>query len=207
MKIIGEDNEVEYNYEAVREQLINSLDQTNDFDRWILVGLDGLITKQHELFATYQIGDFSQQLINFVRNQFCDRYIETSKQIHSPATDTVMIYVIATLCKLLHPYIPHVTEQLWHSIGMQGWISIQSIAQPLGTIDSNIHIETLMTLISECRTLRNQAKVPNHEKVTILVSVNHDFAQLMRQYEDLVCALVKSDSVVYYPTMVWDESE
>ena len=63
-----------------------------------------------------------------------------------------------------------------------------------------------MTLISECRTLRSQAKVPNHEKVTIMVTVNHDFGQLVRHYEDLVCALVKSDSIIYHPTMDRGES-
>lgn len=61
-----------------------------------------------------------------------------------------------------------------------------------------------MSLISECRTLRSQAWVANHEQVTILLTVNRDFASLIKQYEQLVCWLVKADSIVYYPTMQWD---
>lgn len=200
-KIVWEDSNTEFTYEAVRQQLIDWLDQTNDFDRWILTGLDELITKQHELFAMYQIGEFSSQLMTFVWSSFCDWYIEISKQVTSPMTDTVMIYTITTLCKLLHPYIPHVTEQLWHYVGMQWWLAIQPVAKVLGDIESNIHTQTLMSLISECRTLRNQASVPNHEKVTVIVTVNHDFAQLIQQYEWLVCGLLKADSIMYQPTM------
>jgi valyl-tRNA synthetase len=159
------------------------MDQTNDFDRWIISGLDELITNYHELLTSYQLGEASNQLMQFVWSSFCDWYIETSKQISSPMTDTVMIYVISTLCKLLHPYIPHVTEELWRQIGMTQWLAIQPVAQPITDLQSNVHVDTLMKLISECRNLRNQASVPNHEKVQIIVTVNRDFAQLIQQYE------------------------
>lgn len=180
-------------YEVVRKQLIDGMIQTNDFDRWILAGLDEMISKQHELFESYQLGEFSSQLMTFVWSSFCDWYIETSKQISSPMTDIVMIYTISTLCKLLHPYIPHVTEELWRQIGMTQRLAVQPVAQTLGDIDSNVHTQTLMSLISECRNLRNQAAIPNHEKVSIVVTVNHDFAQLIQQYEALVCGLIRAD--------------
>lgn len=206
-KIVGEESKTEFNYEQVRQELIQGIDQMNDFDRWIISGLDELIIKQHELFKTYQIGEFSSQLMQFVRNSFCDWYIEISKQVNSPMTDIVMIYTISTLCKLLHPYTPHVTEQLWHYIGMQWWITIQPVASPITGINSNVHTSTLMSLISECRTLRNEASVPNHEKVTIMLTVNHDFSILIQQYESLVCWLIKADSIIYYSTMDRDMSD
>ena len=78
---------VEFTYETVRQQLIDGMDQTNDFDRRILTGLDEMIAKQHELFESYQLGEFSSQLMTFVWSSFCDWYIETSKQISSPMTD------------------------------------------------------------------------------------------------------------------------
>jgi valyl-tRNA synthetase len=204
-KIVWEEAKTEFTYEIVRQQLIDGLSQTNDFDRWILTWLDEIIIKQHELFESYQLGEFSNQLMMFVRSSFCDWYIETSKQISSPMTDTVMIYVISTLCKLLHPYIPHVTEELRRQVGMTQWLAIQPVAQSLGAIDNNVHTQTLMSLISECRNLRNQAAVPNHEKVTIVVTVNHDFAQLIQQYETLVCGLIRADWIIYQPTMEWGE--
>ncbi len=204
-KIVWEDTKTEFTYEVVRQQLIDGMSQTNDFDRWILTGLDEMISKQHELFESYQLGEFSSQLMTFVRSSFCDWYIETSKQISSPMTDTVMIYTISTLCKLLHPYIPHVTEELWRQIGMTQRLAIQPVAQVLGEINTNVHTQTLMSLISECRNLRNQAAVPNHEKVSIVVTVNHDFAQLIQQYEALVCGLIRADRIIYQPTMEWSE--
>jgi valyl-tRNA synthetase len=173
----------EFVYETVRQTLIDGFGQTNDFDRWILSGLDELITNYHELLTNYQLGEASSQLMTFIYSSFCDWYIETSKQISSPMTDTVMIYTISTLCKLLHPYTPHVTEELWRQVGMSQWLTIQPVAQVLGNIESNVHVDTLMKLISECRNLRNQAAVPNHEKVQIIVTVNRDFAQLIQQYE------------------------
>jgi valyl-tRNA synthetase len=204
-KIVWEDAKTEFTYEVVRQQLIDGMDQTNDFDRWILTGLDEIITKQHELFESYQLGEFSSQLITFVWSSFCDWYIETSKQISSPMTDTVMIYTISTLCKLLHPYIPHVTEELWRQVGMTQRLAIQPVAKILGDINTNVHTQTLMSLISECRNLRSQAAIPNHEKVSIVVTVNHDFAQLIQQYEALVCGLIRADWIIYQPTMEWSE--
>gem|GEM_PF-1501469 len=164
-----------------------------------------MVVKQHELFESYQLGEFSSQLMQFVYHSFCDWYIETSKQISSPMTDTVMIYTIATLCKLLHPYIPHVTEELWRQVGMSQRLMIQPVASSIGQIESNVHTDTLMKCISECRILRNEARVPNHELVTIVMTANREFIQLVQQYEHMLCVLVKADAVIYQPLMDWSE--
>ncbi len=137
-------------------------------DRWILSRVHRLISSVHELMNDYQIGEAERQIHDFVWSELCDWYIEIAKmrlkeqreEAQSPAP-----YLIALLdmsLRLLHPFMPFVTEELWQHLQAESSESVpgQSImvaAYPVPNecwLDSEAE-RTMTTVIDIIRALRN----------------------------------------------------
>jgi len=89
-------------------------------DQWINSQLNRLIKSVTELMENFQFGEAEQQIYDFVWSKFCDWYIEIAKiRIHSQLTPSPLPFLTNTLEKslrLLHPFMPFVTEELWQSL-------------------------------------------------------------------------------------------
>ncbi len=81
--------------------------------RAILSQLNDLIDEVNNSMLTYRLSEIGEKLYSFIWEDFCDWYIEFSK---SDRNRYVLIYVLRTLLKLLHPYCPFVTEEIWSHI-------------------------------------------------------------------------------------------
>ncbi len=93
-------------------------------DRWIYARLQALIREVERLFNNYQYGEAGKQIYEFFWSEFADWYVEiaklqlangnTTKSINQrERTATLLIYVLDTCLRLLHPFTPFVTEELW----------------------------------------------------------------------------------------------
>jgi valyl-tRNA synthetase len=89
-------------------------------DKWIDSQLNRLIKSVTELMENFQFGEAEQQIYDFVWSKFCDWYIEIAKiRLHSQLTPSPLPFLANTLEKslrLLHPFMPFVTEELWQSL-------------------------------------------------------------------------------------------
>ena len=89
-------------------------------DQWINSQLNRLIKSVTELMENFQFGEAEQQIYDFVWSKFCDWYIEIAKiRIRSQLTPSPLPFLVNTLEKslrLLHPFMPFVTEELWQSL-------------------------------------------------------------------------------------------
>jgi valyl-tRNA synthetase len=89
-------------------------------DRWILSRLSGTVSTVTRLMDSFQFGEAQRQLHDFLWGEFCDWYIEfakirlSSKEMPSPLP--VLVHVLETSLRLLHPYMPFVTEELWQNL-------------------------------------------------------------------------------------------
>lgn len=117
------------NYEALTKKIAENTNKLNDFDHWILNRINDTIDKADHEMENFMLGEFAQGVVDLVWHDFCDRYIEISKQETSELTNTVLLYATGTMLKLLHPFIPHVTEKIWQSIPFDGYLMIQSYPQ------------------------------------------------------------------------------
>ncbi|MCC7363433.1 MAG: valine--tRNA ligase [Dehalococcoidia bacterium] len=88
-------------------------------DRWILSRLEQLETDVDSLLRAYQLGEAARQVQDFLWNEFCDWYIEFAK-VRLNANDfrpqQVLAHVLDRGLRLLHPFMPFVTEELWQSL-------------------------------------------------------------------------------------------
>ncbi|MBX3065475.1 MAG: valine--tRNA ligase [Anaerolineae bacterium] len=91
--------------------------------RWILSRLNGLIASVQRLFDTYQYGEAGRQIKDFLWEEFADWYVEISKDAlygkdedAKKRTRDVLVQVIDTALRLLHPFIPFITEEIWQYV-------------------------------------------------------------------------------------------
>ncbi len=95
-------------------------------DRWILTRLNETIEKVTNLFDQFEFGEAGRQLYNFMWDDFCDWYIEMSKEIlygedetAKQTTKSILVYVLDQTLRLLHPIMPFVTEEIWARFHIQ----------------------------------------------------------------------------------------
>jgi valyl-tRNA synthetase len=89
-------------------------------DRWILSRLSGTVSTVTRLMDSFQFGEAQRQLHDFLWGEFCDWYIEFAKirlaSGKKPSPLPVLVYVLEASLRLLHPYMPFVTEELWQNL-------------------------------------------------------------------------------------------
>jgi valyl-tRNA synthetase len=92
-------------------------------DRWILEKFERLVSQTRTSIDSYGLGEAAKGLYEFMWGDFCDWYIELVKprlrQDDSPsrlAAQQTLAYVLEGTLKLLHPFMPHVTEEIWHTL-------------------------------------------------------------------------------------------
>jgi valyl-tRNA synthetase len=93
-------------------------------DRWILLRLDAAIRELDDAFANYKFSDATATLYRFFWSEYCDWYLEASKAVLQGAeaarrqnTLAVMDFVLSHTLRLFHPFLPFITEELWHGMG------------------------------------------------------------------------------------------
>jgi len=97
-------------------------------DRWILSRLESVRHETTRLIETWQLGEAGRQLYEFLWNEFCDWYIEAAKvrlvggsPVEAQTTRQVLAFVLEQSLRLLHPYMPFLTETLWQNLpGLAG---------------------------------------------------------------------------------------
>lgn len=102
---------------------INPALLTND-DKWILLKLDSAIRELDTAFAEYKFSDATAALYRFFWNEYCDWYVEASKAVFYGTDDAlkantlaVIDFILSHTLRLFHPFIPFISEELWHGMG------------------------------------------------------------------------------------------
>jgi len=143
-------------------------------DRWILSRLSRTISTVTRLMENFQFGEAQRQLHDFLWGEYCDWYVELAKirlgsgEVPSPLS--VLVHVLEASLRLLHPYMPFVTEELWQSLKAylpSGWQTTESImlaAYPKTdekAIDPQAErvMESIIEIIHSIRNVRAQYKV------------------------------------------------
>ena len=87
----------------------------NDADKWILTKLNKTIKEVTKQMDKYAFNNAGNTLYSFIWDDFCDKYIEMSKFSETNGTKSTLLYTLTCIVKMLHPFIPFVTEELYNS--------------------------------------------------------------------------------------------
>ena len=100
------------NLEDYEEKDFN-FDNLSISDKWILTKLNKVIKKVRTHMEKYEFNVVGTELYSFIWNDFCDWYIELAKNDMNNTTKSVLLYVLTNILKLLHPFMPYVTEEIY----------------------------------------------------------------------------------------------
>ncbi len=155
-------------------------------DKWILSRFNRLVKEVTDNLEKFELGLAVQKLYDFIWDSFCDWYIELCK-VHlqgERAGDArrVLVYVMTGILKLLHPFMPFITEEIWQSLPHEGEALIVS-AWPVydGSLDfaaEEKEMERLMEAIRAIRNRRAEMNVPPSRKAQVYVETG--FADTFR---------------------------
>ena len=175
------------------EDAVNVLPDMADLtiaDKWVLSKLNSLIADVTENLEKYELGIAVQKVYDFLWDTYCDWYIELTKaRLYSedPAQKQtalqVLVYVLDQTLRLLHPFMPFITEQIWQSIPHSGEVLIVAdwpvYKNELQFKNEEAQMESVMNAIRAIRNRRADMNVPPSKKAAlyILTSKPHVFAE------------------------------
>jgi valyl-tRNA synthetase len=155
-------------------------------DRWINSKLQSATNEVTRAISNYRFDLASQALYEFVWNEFCDWYLELSKPVlwddnasaeAKRGTRHTLLHVLETSLRLLHPFMPFITEEIWQTVGRLSGISGPTIMlQPypeasekgVDTV-ANADIEWLKGVIVGIRTIRGEMNIPPGKELPIIL--------------------------------------
>ena len=147
--------------------------------RWILSRLQGLIANVQYLFDIYQYGEAGGQILAFMWDEFAPFYLEISKQAlyhgtdaEQEATRRVLVAVQDACLRLLHPFMPFMTEEAWRYIPHAGDALIMaawpSADEGLIDAEAEAQMQLYLELVREIRNARGEYKVDPGKRITAL---------------------------------------
>ncbi len=161
-------------------------------DRWILSKLQTTIEEVTRLFEKFEFGEAGRILYHFIWNDYCDWYIEMTKEqlqadhLNSRTTQFVLIYVLDQFLRLLHPIMPFVTEEIWQHIAPSGANLCHAKYPEVKVEYQNDHSEKamdqLIQVITAVRQIRNEMNTPLSKPLDIMIQTKE--AQVITDLQD-----------------------
>jgi len=179
-------------------------------DQWILERTDQVAEKITEYIDGYFVGEAARLIYDFVWGQLCDWYLELSKpalrgeegQERKETTQAVIMFTFEKVLKLLHPFVPFITEELWQAFGFSNALLEECEWPVANSIKSGTSIQeqfsTLQEIISRIRNLRAEAGLPPQKKIErVLIRSNDDpTISLVTSNSDLISLLSNVEKIV-----------
>lgn len=152
-------------------------------DKWILTLKNNLIKDVTKNMDSYDFHNVGNMLYKFIWEDFCDNYIELSKANMNDTTKSVLLDVLTTILKLLHPFMPYVTEEIYSMLPFKDSESIVISTYPKYDSETvfNEEMEEISKVIVDLREIRN-LKATNDIKKSDLVmfSTNSDLEYIYK---------------------------
>ena len=191
---------------------VDQLDITGEktlADKWILTRLNQVIAKVTELFEKFEFGEAGRLLYRFIWDDFCDWYIEMSKETLAGddeaaklTTRSILVYVLDQTLRLLHPIMPFVTEEIWQSvphIGDSLVVASYPVVQESQMDEAAAEkMEFLMDFIRSVRTSRNEMNTPLSKPIAIVAKTsNADIQAILSENESYIARFCNPESFEY----------
>ncbi|MBW4546843.1 MAG: valine--tRNA ligase [Symplocastrum torsivum CPER-KK1] len=183
--------------------------------RWILSRFQQVVRQTSDYLDTFGLGEAAKGLYDFIWGDFCDWYIELVKsQLREDATSpsrqiaqATLAYVLEGILKLLHPFMPHITEEIWHTLTQTTEDSLA--VQPYPEINSQLidpeleqQFELLIGTIRTIRNLRAEADVKPGVKVSVILQSGSDKErQILEAGQSYIQDLAKVETLTITPEL------
>lgn len=156
-------------------------------DKWVLTKYNRLVREVTENLEKFELGLAVQKLYDFIWDVFCDWYIELCKTRLQAGGETslnaqqVLVYIMSNTLKLLHPFMPFITEEIWQALPHEGeslMVSQWPVPQE-GYPREEADFEKIMDVIKAVRNRRGEMNVPPSKKAGVFIAAKD--AEVFRQ--------------------------
>jgi valyl-tRNA synthetase len=198
-------------HDLVLEKTLTHQDALTLPDHWILSRLNRLVATVDRLMEAYQFGEAGRQIHDFLWGEFCDWYIEISKlrlfgtdDGAKEATCCVLATVLERTLRLLHPFMPFVTEEIWQNLTDGGWAgsegrTIDSImfspwpeatSKPCAQVE--VDMEVIMNLVRAIRNARAEHGVDPTRRIAAVINAGAR-TRLLLEEQEVLASLARLD--------------
>jgi len=178
-------------------------------DRWILSRLQRAIDEIRKGIEEYRFNEASSVFYQFVWHEFCDWYLEMIKPPLLPEAPAqtrenqraVLLVVFETILRIAHPFLPFLTEEIWHSLpGVRGSVLEEKFpaANPEQVdVDVEEDMAHLMEVIRAVRNIRSELNVSPAKRVEVRLKGQPEDLSFLRDHEEIILRLARAGKVVH----------
>ena len=179
-------------------------------DKWILTRLNRVAAEVTENMEKFELGLACGKVYDFIWSEFCDWYIEMCKvrlydgsEAQKDTAASVLAYTLTQALKLLHPFMPFITEEIYvemlhagESIMISSWPEYQAALDFPSEAET---MENVMEITRSVRNLRAQMNVPPSRKAKLFLAIEQGRAEAMAQASSYICRLASASEVECCP--------
>ncbi len=206
-------------WNATRFVMMNLDDETEDYtidtkelepeDKWIITRLNKVIGDVKSNLDKYELGLAAQRVYDFIWEDYCDWYIEMTKtrlygedKTSRATAQQVLVSVLRDTLKLLHPFMPFITEEIWqHLPGKSDALIMEAWPKPDSASlfeESEKNIEFIKSAIKGIRNARAEMNiVPSRKAGLIFVTEDESLKEIISQSEKKFRTLASADSITF----------
>ena len=138
-------------------------------DKWILTKSNNLIKNIKKHMDNYEFNVVGSELYSFIWDDFCDWYIELSKINMNNTTKSVLCHILTEILKMLHPFMPYVTEEIYQMLPIKDSETIMLSPYPVFkeelTFPESIELDNIIEFIVKVRNIKQEHQIPKEAKV------------------------------------------
>ena len=173
-------------------------------DKWILSKLNRVVKEVCDNMDSFELGVAAGKIYDFIWDDYCDWYIELTKprlngddEAAKESAQRVLLYVLVEILKLLHPFMPFITEEIWQALPHEGdalmMQSYPEYSEKLNFPEDEANFGMVMDAIKAVRARRSEMNVPSSRKSHLIIVT--DKAKAFTDGEKFICKLAYASGV------------
>ena len=189
-------------------------------DKWILSKLNKVISKVTKNMESYEFNNAGVELYSFIWSDFCDSYIEMSKfSLDNVSTKSTLCYVISAILKMLHPFMPYVTDEIYSMLPIRDAENIMISSYPLVNEEFNFEseekeTEEMIGFIAAFRNVKQENAISKDAKVMVnfdnslinkMLKLDGNLVSDKLSIKEYKVSYGKLEAVIYYEKEVTEE--
>ena len=179
-------------------------DKLETEDKWILSKLNQVIKEVCDNMDSFELGIAAGKIYDFIWDSYCDWYIELTKPrlngedaAAKESAQRVLLYVLTEILKLLHPFMPFITEEIWQALPHEGEALMIAeyprFRQELCFPEDEVNFEMVMEAIKAVRARRAEMNVPPSRKSHLIIVTGK--AKAFAEGEKFICKLAYASGI------------
>ncbi len=178
-------------------------DELTTEDKWIIATLNNVAKEINENLDKFELGIAVQKIYDFTWDYYCDWYIEFTKpRLQGEGKDAqnarqVLVWVLDRTLRLLHPFMPYITEEIWQTIPHTGetvmLAKYPEYKEELNFAEATAQMEKVIEAIKAIRNRRQEMNVPPSKKAKVYIAT--EFKDTFKQGEKFICKMASASEV------------